>query len=119
MVPHGRVEEVLHQADGSDTPVFAVIGIPDEHKREKLMVLHMVDESRIPELLDRLAQQGLRNIFIPRPDHQANGCRTPRLYSFTVIFIATGSSGLSRSSRGSRTIASTTSIPRTTSPNTV
>ena len=32
MVPHGRVEEALHQAAESEVPVFAVTGIPDERK---------------------------------------------------------------------------------------
>jgi acyl-[acyl-carrier-protein]-phospholipid O-acyltransferase/long-chain-fatty-acid--[acyl-carrier-protein] ligase len=69
MVPHGRVEEALHQAAGADGQVFAVTAIPDERKGERLAVLHTLDESRLPEILDRLAAQGLPNLFIPRRSH--------------------------------------------------
>ncbi|HSF69829.1 MAG TPA: AMP-binding protein, partial [Nitrospira sp.] len=65
MVPHGRVEEALQQAAGADVQVFAVTGIPDEKKGERLAVLHTWDESIIPEILDKLAAQGLPNLFIP------------------------------------------------------
>jgi acyl-[acyl-carrier-protein]-phospholipid O-acyltransferase/long-chain-fatty-acid--[acyl-carrier-protein] ligase len=65
MVPHGRVEDALQQAAGADIQVFAVTGIPDEKKGERLAVLHTLDESRIPEILDRVAAQGLSNLFIP------------------------------------------------------
>ena len=65
MVPHGKVEEALHQAAESDTQVFAVTGVPDERKGEQLAVLHTVDEARIPQILGRLASNGLPNLFIP------------------------------------------------------
>ena len=65
MVPHGKVEEALHLAAGLDTQVFAVTGIPDEKKGEQLAVLHILDETRIPEVLAKLATNGLPNLFIP------------------------------------------------------
>jgi acyl-[acyl-carrier-protein]-phospholipid O-acyltransferase/long-chain-fatty-acid--[acyl-carrier-protein] ligase len=65
MVPHGRVEEALQQAAGADTQVFAVTGIPDEKKGERLAVLHTLDEARVPEILSQLAADGLPNLFIP------------------------------------------------------
>ena len=65
MVPHGRVEEALQQAAGSEMQVFAVTGIPDEKKGERLAVLHTLDEVRIPEILSQLAASGLPNLFIP------------------------------------------------------
>jgi acyl-[acyl-carrier-protein]-phospholipid O-acyltransferase/long-chain-fatty-acid--[acyl-carrier-protein] ligase len=65
MVPHGKVEEALHQAAESDTQVFAVTGIPDERKGEQLAVLHTMDEARIPDILGRLSSDGLPNLFIP------------------------------------------------------
>ncbi len=65
MVPHGRVEEALQQAAGADQQAFAVTGIPDERKGERLAVLHTLEEARIPEILERLAAQGLPNLFIP------------------------------------------------------
>ncbi|MGE5850905.1 MAG: AMP-binding enzyme, partial [Candidatus Methylomirabilota bacterium] len=69
MVPHGRLEEALHEAAAVDTQVFAVTGIPDERKGERLAVLHTVDETAIPELLEQIAARGLPNLFIPRRDH--------------------------------------------------
>jgi acyl-[acyl-carrier-protein]-phospholipid O-acyltransferase/long-chain-fatty-acid--[acyl-carrier-protein] ligase len=65
MVPHGQVEDALQQAAGADTQVFAVTGIPDEKKGERLAVLHTLDEARIPEILGQLAANGLPNLFIP------------------------------------------------------
>jgi acyl-[acyl-carrier-protein]-phospholipid O-acyltransferase/long-chain-fatty-acid--[acyl-carrier-protein] ligase len=69
MVPHGRVEEALHEAAGVETQVFAVTGIPHERKGEELAVLHTLDEAAIPGILDQVAAQGLPNLFIPRRDH--------------------------------------------------
>lgn len=65
MVPHGKVEEALQQAAGADMQVFAVTGIPDEKKGERLAVLHTLDESRLPDILSKLTEQGLPNLFIP------------------------------------------------------
>lgn len=65
MVPHGKVEEALQQAAGADHQVFAVTGIPDERKGERLAVLHTLDDARIPDILDKVAAQGLSNLFIP------------------------------------------------------
>ena len=65
MVPHGKVEEALHQAAESETQVFAVTGIPDDRKGEQLAVLHTLDEARIPEILAQLASNGLPNLFMP------------------------------------------------------
>ena len=65
MVPHGKVEEALHLAANIDTQAFAVTGIPDERKGEQLAVLHILDEARIPEIVAKLAANGLPNLFIP------------------------------------------------------
>lgn len=65
MVPHGRVEEALHQAAGIEGQVFAVTGVPDERKGETLAVLHTLDDSRIPEVLSKLDDTGLSNLFTP------------------------------------------------------
>jgi len=65
MIPHGTVEEALHVAAGLDTVAFAVTGIPDERRGEQLVVLHILDNSRIPEVLAKLAANGLPNLFIP------------------------------------------------------
>jgi len=69
MVPHGRVEEALHQAIQTESMILAVTAIPDERKGEQLVVLHMLEESTIPDLLDKVAESGLPNLFIPRRDN--------------------------------------------------
>ena len=69
MIPHGRVEEALHEAIQAEGMMFAVTAIPDERKGEQLIVLHMLDESRIPELLETVAAKGLPNLFIPKRDN--------------------------------------------------
>ena len=65
MVPHGRVEEALHEASGDEAPVFAVTAVPDERKGERLAVLHTLNESRIPEILEIVHSSGLPQLFIP------------------------------------------------------
>jgi acyl-[acyl-carrier-protein]-phospholipid O-acyltransferase/long-chain-fatty-acid--[acyl-carrier-protein] ligase len=65
MVPHGKVEEALQQAAEADTQVFAVTGLPDEKKGERLAVLHTLEESRIPLILEKISASGLPNLFIP------------------------------------------------------
>ncbi len=68
MVPHGRVEEALHEAAEAPGMLFAVTAIPDEKKGEKLVVLHTWDENKIDTLPTKLTAMGLPNLFIPRPD---------------------------------------------------
>jgi len=68
MVPHGRVEEALHQAAGAEVPVFAVTAIPDEKKGERLAVLTTLEEAQLPAVLAKLATLGLPNLFLPRLD---------------------------------------------------
>ncbi|MGB0910607.1 MAG: acyl-[ACP]--phospholipid O-acyltransferase [Nitrospirales bacterium] len=69
MVPHGKVEEALHQAANAETQVLAVTSVPDEKKGEQLAVLHTLDEKSIPGLLEKASAGGLPNLFIPRKDH--------------------------------------------------
>ncbi len=69
MVPHGKVEEALQQAAGAEVQVFAVTGLPDEKKGERLAVLHTVDDATIPDILAKLSGMGLPNLFIPSRHH--------------------------------------------------
>ncbi len=68
MVPHGRVEEALHEALGVESQVFAVTAVGDEKKGEKLAVLHTLDDTQVAHALERLTTFGLPNLFIPRKD---------------------------------------------------
>lgn len=66
MVPHGRVEEALHEAASRDDQVFAVTAVPDERKGERLAVLHTLDPAALPAVLEKLSALGLPNLFIPQ-----------------------------------------------------
>lgn len=69
MVPHCRVEEALHQAAKLDPMVFAVTSIPDKKKGERLVVFHTYDQQGVKELIQKLPDQGLPNLFIPKKDY--------------------------------------------------
>ena len=68
MVPHGRVEEALHEAIGATDQVFAVTAVGDAKKGERLAVLHTLDDAHLQKAIDALGAQGLPNLFIPRRD---------------------------------------------------
>jgi len=74
MVPHGRIEEALHEALEAAIPgrsrgqqVFAVTAVPDERKGEQLAVLHTLADADVAEVVDRLEGLGLPPLFRPRP----------------------------------------------------
>lgn len=70
MVPHGRVEEALHEVAGiRESQAFAVTAVTDAGKGERLVVLHVVETERIPAIVDGLCNCGLPNLFIPKPAH--------------------------------------------------
>jgi len=67
MIPHGKVEESLHQLLGLTEQALAVVGMPDEKKGEKLVVLHTLDEDQMGVLQEKLKQSDLPNLWIPDP----------------------------------------------------
>jgi acyl-[acyl-carrier-protein]-phospholipid O-acyltransferase/long-chain-fatty-acid--[acyl-carrier-protein] ligase len=67
MIPHVKVEEKLHELLGLKEIAFAVCGVPDEKKGERLAVLHTLPEERLAELVNKLPQLGLPNLWVPRP----------------------------------------------------
>ncbi len=68
MVPHGRVEDALHEAIGATSQVFAVTAVGDPRKGERLAVLHTLDDAQVQKAIDGLGAHGLPNLFIPRRD---------------------------------------------------
>jgi acyl-[acyl-carrier-protein]-phospholipid O-acyltransferase/long-chain-fatty-acid--[acyl-carrier-protein] ligase len=69
MVPHGRIEDALHQAIDSDALVFAVTAVPDDSKGERIAVLHTLGAGLdTAALVAKLQSSGLPNLFLPRPD---------------------------------------------------
>jgi len=66
MVPHVRVEERLHELIGVHEQTFAVAGVPDEKKGERLVVLHTLSAAALAEVLKRLPQLDLPNLWVPK-----------------------------------------------------
>jgi acyl-[acyl-carrier-protein]-phospholipid O-acyltransferase/long-chain-fatty-acid--[acyl-carrier-protein] ligase len=68
MVPHIKVEERLHELAGVTIQTFAVTGLPDEKKGEKLMVIHTLEVAVLEIVLERLAGTDLPNLWKPKRD---------------------------------------------------
>jgi acyl-[acyl-carrier-protein]-phospholipid O-acyltransferase/long-chain-fatty-acid--[acyl-carrier-protein] ligase len=81
MVPHVKVEEKLHEALGTTEIAFAVCGVPDPKKGERLVVLHTLREHPLADLLKKLPQLALPNLWIPRPNQFFHVDALPQLAS--------------------------------------
>ena len=68
MVPHIKIEEKLHELAGATEQKFAVMGVPDGKKGERLVVLHTLNADELKVVLDRLPEAGLPNLWTPRPN---------------------------------------------------
>lgn len=66
MVPHLRVEEELHKAAGIDALGFAVVGVPDDRKGERLAVLYAVKKEEAQAAAEALETAGLPALWLPR-----------------------------------------------------
>ena len=69
MVPHGKIEEKLHEAAGATEQTFVVTGVKDEKKGEQLIVLHKLSGEQLMTCLEKLAHSDLPNLWKPRADH--------------------------------------------------
>ncbi len=68
MVPHIKVEEKLHELAGITEQCFAVTGVPDERKGERLVVLHTLPDDKLKPVTEKLAASDLPNLWKPRSD---------------------------------------------------
>ncbi len=68
MVPHIRIEEKLHELAGATEQTFVVVGVPDEKKGERLVVLHKLTPEQLRPCREKLAQCDLPNLWKPRAD---------------------------------------------------
>jgi acyl-[acyl-carrier-protein]-phospholipid O-acyltransferase/long-chain-fatty-acid--[acyl-carrier-protein] ligase len=68
MVPHGVVEEHLQAVSGRAERAFAVCGVPDVRKGERLMVLTTVPAAEVPAIVAQLLRGGLPALFVPRQE---------------------------------------------------
>jgi acyl-[acyl-carrier-protein]-phospholipid O-acyltransferase / long-chain-fatty-acid--[acyl-carrier-protein] ligase len=99
MVPHGKVEETLHDAVEATEQTFVVTGVKDDKKGERLIVLHKLSDDKLRACLEKLAQSDLPNLWKPRADHFV------RVEAFP--YLGTGKLDL----RGIRKMAEEASIP--------
>jgi acyl-[acyl-carrier-protein]-phospholipid O-acyltransferase/long-chain-fatty-acid--[acyl-carrier-protein] ligase len=68
MVPHGRLEQIIAECfhlDDAESPLVAVTGISDDIKGEALVLLSAV-EIKASVLRERLLNEGIPNLWIPR-----------------------------------------------------
>jgi acyl-[acyl-carrier-protein]-phospholipid O-acyltransferase / long-chain-fatty-acid--[acyl-carrier-protein] ligase len=66
MVPHVKIEELLQDLAGAIEQKFAVTGVPDGKKGERLVVLHTLAPEELSTVLEKLSQSGLPNLWTPR-----------------------------------------------------
>jgi len=68
MVPHGTIEEHLHQCfggAGDDVPLFAIVGRFSPEKGEELVLLSAV-ELGASSVMEKLRGRGVPNLWIPK-----------------------------------------------------
>jgi len=68
MVPHGLIEQKLHEAAGSEERIFAVTAVTDPKRGERIAVVHTADTESLAGVLERLQTMGLPNLYIPKKD---------------------------------------------------
>jgi acyl-[acyl-carrier-protein]-phospholipid O-acyltransferase/long-chain-fatty-acid--[acyl-carrier-protein] ligase len=67
MVPHQKIEDELHDLLGTTERTVVVTAVPDEARGERLIVLHLPLNGRnVRELWQKLNNQGLPNLWVPR-----------------------------------------------------
>ena len=67
MVPHVRIEDAIHEVLGEEERVCVVTAVADERKGERLVVL-MSREVDPVKVVAALADAGLPNLWIPKPE---------------------------------------------------
>ena len=66
MVPHGHVEETLNELADQNAQVFAVTGVADEKKGERLVVIHTASAELLEEVLMKLSDASIPNLWKPK-----------------------------------------------------
>ena len=67
MVPHLKIEEAVHTVCGEEP--CAVIGIPDEKKGERLVLLYTQQDIAPEEVWKRLAGTDLPKLWLPKREN--------------------------------------------------
>jgi acyl-[acyl-carrier-protein]-phospholipid O-acyltransferase/long-chain-fatty-acid--[acyl-carrier-protein] ligase len=66
MVPHIRIEERLQECAHTPEQVFAVTGVPDETKGERIVVLHTLDTPELDKVLTCFDAADLPALWKPK-----------------------------------------------------
>jgi len=66
MVPHIKVEDTLHECAQVSEQIFAVTGIPDGKKGERLIVLHTLAEEKLRVVLNAFSGSTLPALWKPK-----------------------------------------------------
>jgi len=67
MVPHIRIEDELHEILQTEEQIVSVTAVEDEKKGERLIVLTTLEFDKA-EILQKLSDRGLPNLWIPKAD---------------------------------------------------
>ncbi len=66
MVPHIALENEIHHALGSRDTQVAVTAVPDDKRGERLIILHLPLQVAPIEIIARLRERGLPNLWLPK-----------------------------------------------------
>ena len=66
MVPHLKIEDTLAELAGATETMFVVVGVPDEKKGERLVVLHRLADAALAAVLEKFAACDLPNLWKPK-----------------------------------------------------
>ena len=79
MVPHGNVEDTLNDLANQNDKIFAVTGVPDEKKGERLVVIHTAGKDLLAEVQKKLSEAPLPNLWKPKPGQFLSVPKLPHL----------------------------------------
>jgi acyl-[acyl-carrier-protein]-phospholipid O-acyltransferase / long-chain-fatty-acid--[acyl-carrier-protein] ligase len=86
MVPHIKIEEKLQELADRTEQCFAVTGVPDGKKGERLVVLHTLKPDELKPVLEHLGSSGLPNLWVPRANQFFSVEELPHLGSGKLDF---------------------------------
>ena len=65
MVPHGRIEEKIHEILHTKEQTVVVVGVPDMRRGERLVVVHTALSMPTDDLWSQLKNSGVPSIWLP------------------------------------------------------
>lgn len=68
MVPHGKIEDKMHEILHTNDQICVVVGVPDARKGERLIVVHSAISMSASELWQKLRASGVPSIWLPAPN---------------------------------------------------